>query len=410
MEDGSEIEWPVPFWWVDIGATMQNIMLAAVNEGLGCGFVGPDIDPCAPISASPRSSCPSGSCRWARQIPDVRSPSLKRGWVRPKPCARWEPWGGRADGGPWGADPASVRNWTERVSPERRRAARVPRRRPARSSRRMGDGRLRGASRPCPRRLRNIPASVCTVPPLGPDTRVNRPLIVRGPGGDVAGHAEVVDDRVVLCPRRNLPRVRVGERPVERLAEVPLRQVAVCVIEPLADDGPLLREQQLRGTADDPGRLVDDVWVAEREVALDVAAGPVARRIEEVRRRWVEGIRDRRTTSTRTGEARSDQRGVGDPRTAAVRPGSESLRAAMSGLLVNRCEGTGPAHALGPGAGPGSGQGRHRTAYRALRCRQAGPSSSRAAPSNRSRDRSSRPAWCSRHAEQRGIPRATMSC
>ena len=40
-EDGTEIDWPVPFWWVDIGATMQNIMLAAVDEGLGCGFVGP---------------------------------------------------------------------------------------------------------------------------------------------------------------------------------------------------------------------------------------------------------------------------------------------------------------------------------------------------------------------------------
>ena len=43
-DDGSEIDWPVPFWWVDIGTTMQTIMLAAVDEGLGCGFVGPDID------------------------------------------------------------------------------------------------------------------------------------------------------------------------------------------------------------------------------------------------------------------------------------------------------------------------------------------------------------------------------
>ena len=40
----NEIEWPVPFWWVDVGATMQNIMLAAVNEGLGCGFVGREMD------------------------------------------------------------------------------------------------------------------------------------------------------------------------------------------------------------------------------------------------------------------------------------------------------------------------------------------------------------------------------
>ena len=42
QEDGTEIDWPIPYWWVDVGATMQNIWLAAVNEGLGCGFVGTD--------------------------------------------------------------------------------------------------------------------------------------------------------------------------------------------------------------------------------------------------------------------------------------------------------------------------------------------------------------------------------
>src|SRR4051794_29878623 len=36
--DGVEIDWPIPYWWVDIGATMQNVMLAAVDEVLGCGF------------------------------------------------------------------------------------------------------------------------------------------------------------------------------------------------------------------------------------------------------------------------------------------------------------------------------------------------------------------------------------
>ena len=42
QEDGSEIDWPIPYWWVDVGGTMQTIWLAAVNEGLGCGFVGTD--------------------------------------------------------------------------------------------------------------------------------------------------------------------------------------------------------------------------------------------------------------------------------------------------------------------------------------------------------------------------------
>ena len=52
-DDGTEIDWPVPFWWVDIGATMQTIMLAAVDEGLGCGFIGPDIDGAAGLPRDP---------------------------------------------------------------------------------------------------------------------------------------------------------------------------------------------------------------------------------------------------------------------------------------------------------------------------------------------------------------------
>ena len=92
MEDGSEIEWPVPFWWVDIGATMQNIMLAAVNEGLGCGFVGPEIEPLRAYLGIPEEFTPIGVMPVGRPLPDVRSPSLKRGWVPLDQFARWEAW------------------------------------------------------------------------------------------------------------------------------------------------------------------------------------------------------------------------------------------------------------------------------------------------------------------------------
>lgn len=93
LEDGSEIEWPVPFWWVDVGATMQNIMLAAVNEGLGCGFVGPDIEPLRAYLGIPDELVPIGVMPVGRPLPDVRSPSLKRGWVPFVEFARWERWG-----------------------------------------------------------------------------------------------------------------------------------------------------------------------------------------------------------------------------------------------------------------------------------------------------------------------------
>lgn len=36
----AEGEWPVPYWWVDIGAALQNLLLAAVDEGLVAGFLG----------------------------------------------------------------------------------------------------------------------------------------------------------------------------------------------------------------------------------------------------------------------------------------------------------------------------------------------------------------------------------
>ena len=91
-DDGSEIDWPVPFWWVDIGATMQTIMLAAVDEGLGCGFIGPDIDGLRAYLGIPDEFVPIGVMPVGRPLPDVRSPSLKRGWVPFEDFARWDRW------------------------------------------------------------------------------------------------------------------------------------------------------------------------------------------------------------------------------------------------------------------------------------------------------------------------------
>jgi FMN reductase [NAD(P)H] len=39
-EDGSEIEWRVPWWWVDAGKSVMLLLLAAVDEGLGAGLFG----------------------------------------------------------------------------------------------------------------------------------------------------------------------------------------------------------------------------------------------------------------------------------------------------------------------------------------------------------------------------------
>jgi nitroreductase len=40
LEDGSEIDWHVPWWWVDAGKAMMLLLLAAIDEGLGAGVFG----------------------------------------------------------------------------------------------------------------------------------------------------------------------------------------------------------------------------------------------------------------------------------------------------------------------------------------------------------------------------------
>jgi FMN reductase [NAD(P)H] len=101
-DDGREIEWPVPYWWVDVGATMQNVMLAAVNEGLGCGFIGADaagIEALKGYLGIPAEFTPIGVMPVGRAIADVRSPSLKRGWVPFDEFARFEAWHAGSGGG-----------------------------------------------------------------------------------------------------------------------------------------------------------------------------------------------------------------------------------------------------------------------------------------------------------------------
>ena len=41
---GREIEWPVPFWFVDAGAAMMLLLLAAIDEGLAAGVYGVTVE------------------------------------------------------------------------------------------------------------------------------------------------------------------------------------------------------------------------------------------------------------------------------------------------------------------------------------------------------------------------------
>jgi nitroreductase len=49
LVDGSEIEWPVPYWHFDAGAAAMLILLAAIDEGYAAGLFGVFVEAMAPF-------------------------------------------------------------------------------------------------------------------------------------------------------------------------------------------------------------------------------------------------------------------------------------------------------------------------------------------------------------------------
>jgi nitroreductase len=95
LPEGEEqdTDWPTPYWWIDIGKTSMVVMLAAHDVGLAAGFAGPqDIPALKEILGLPDEFHPVGVIPVGRPLPDMRSPSLKRGWVPFEEFARWERW------------------------------------------------------------------------------------------------------------------------------------------------------------------------------------------------------------------------------------------------------------------------------------------------------------------------------
>jgi nitroreductase len=89
---GTEAEWDVPYWWMDIGCTVMLILLAAVDEGLAAGFAGGEFDGMREVVGLPADFSPVGVIPVGRPLPDKRSPSLKRGWRALDEFAHWETW------------------------------------------------------------------------------------------------------------------------------------------------------------------------------------------------------------------------------------------------------------------------------------------------------------------------------
>jgi FMN reductase [NAD(P)H] len=52
LREGEEIEWPVPYWFVDAGAALMLLLLAAIDEGLAAGVSGVPRDVAAVLRGS----------------------------------------------------------------------------------------------------------------------------------------------------------------------------------------------------------------------------------------------------------------------------------------------------------------------------------------------------------------------
>lgn len=92
-DDGTEIDWPVPYWYMDGGCAVMLVLLAAVNEGLAAGFSGVwDLDELRTLLNIPSEVTPLGVIPIGHPAPDKSSPSLKRGRRQKESVIHREGW------------------------------------------------------------------------------------------------------------------------------------------------------------------------------------------------------------------------------------------------------------------------------------------------------------------------------
>lgn len=96
LEDGSEIDWHVPWWWVDAGKAMMLLLLAAVDEGLGAGLFG--LFPAEHNEllrqelGMPEDVTVVGVVTIGHEAPKTQEGSRRFGWKPLEEVVRWEHW------------------------------------------------------------------------------------------------------------------------------------------------------------------------------------------------------------------------------------------------------------------------------------------------------------------------------
>jgi nitroreductase len=98
--EGREIEWPVPFWFVDAGAALMLLLLAAIDEGLAAGVSGVPREAAAELRRSfgiPEDVTVVALVTMGVGAPDPgwSAVTSRRTQTRrpPEDVVRWEAWG-----------------------------------------------------------------------------------------------------------------------------------------------------------------------------------------------------------------------------------------------------------------------------------------------------------------------------
>ena len=99
LDDGEEIEWPVPFWFVDAGAALMLLLLAAIDEGLAAGVSGVPRNAAAQLGATfgiPEDVTVVALVTIGAPAPDPRWSAVTSRRTQPRrdpeQVVRWERW------------------------------------------------------------------------------------------------------------------------------------------------------------------------------------------------------------------------------------------------------------------------------------------------------------------------------
>lgn len=91
--EGTEVDWPIPYWYVDAGACLMLVLLAAVDEGLGAGFFGVrGLVGLKELLGIPDDVTPVGIVTIGQADKEQPAGSARRGWKPLEEVVRWEHW------------------------------------------------------------------------------------------------------------------------------------------------------------------------------------------------------------------------------------------------------------------------------------------------------------------------------